>query len=177
MCLYTERENCVPACAPTVEICGDGADNDCDGATDCADSNCAAAPACTPDVEICGDCRDNDGDGLVDYEDPDCCEHTVTLELRKLKLRPRSAKGRIRLQSQVMPFTPADFNPLRQNTSIQITDSKGPIFCTTIDAKHWMKRSRRHVAFWDRKKPRFSGGLSDGRFTFKRDGRIFFRIE
>lgn len=81
------------------EVCTDGVDNDCDVATDCADSNCTGNPACT----VCGnaiceageitcncsaDCGapaasevpgstcldtiDNDCDGLTDCLDPDC---------------------------------------------------------------------------------------------------------
>lgn len=34
-------------CTPSPETCTDGIDNDCDGATDCADSDCATDPACT----------------------------------------------------------------------------------------------------------------------------------
>ena len=34
-------------CTPSAEVCTDGVDNDCDGFTDCADSNCSASPACT----------------------------------------------------------------------------------------------------------------------------------
>jgi trypsin len=33
---------------PTPEVCGDGVDNDGDGATDCADSDCDDAPGCAP---------------------------------------------------------------------------------------------------------------------------------
>ena len=33
-------------CKPTREKCGDGKDNDCDGAIDCADSNCAKNRLC-----------------------------------------------------------------------------------------------------------------------------------
>jgi hypothetical protein len=34
---------------PQTEICDDGIDNDCDGATDCDDENCATSPACQPE--------------------------------------------------------------------------------------------------------------------------------
>jgi hypothetical protein len=52
----------------TQTLCTDGRDNDCDGATDCADPECATQPfctACTPSAEVC-DGRDNDCDGLID---------------------------------------------------------------------------------------------------------------
>jgi len=33
-------------CTPVAEVCTDGVDNDCDGAIDCADSNCVSHPSC-----------------------------------------------------------------------------------------------------------------------------------
>ncbi len=54
-----------------------GDDDDCDGATDCNDADCAADPACvctpdeTPEV-TCDDGNDNDCDGLTDCDDSDC---------------------------------------------------------------------------------------------------------
>ena len=35
-----------PPCTPAAEVCNDGVDNDCDGAIDCADADCAGNPAC-----------------------------------------------------------------------------------------------------------------------------------
>lgn len=52
--------------------CNDGLDNDCDGFTDTADSDCAT---CTPDETpeaTCTDGNDNDCDGAVDCADSDC---------------------------------------------------------------------------------------------------------
>jgi hypothetical protein len=52
------------------EGCRDGLDNDCDGATDCEDSECADLPVC---VEMsCGNGVDDDQDGATDCADPDC---------------------------------------------------------------------------------------------------------
>jgi hypothetical protein len=54
-------------------FCGDGIDNDQDGDTDCADSECAGRPVCcVPVPEICSDMVDQDCDGLVDCADPNC---------------------------------------------------------------------------------------------------------
>ncbi len=72
---------CALDCGQGPEICDDGVDNDCNGATDCEDSVCVDDPACTDacvpthDKEKgkrCGDGIDNDCDGLVDAADPDC---------------------------------------------------------------------------------------------------------
>jgi subtilisin-like proprotein convertase family protein len=57
--------------APNPEICDDTIDNDGDGQTDCADTDCAAFPACNPEV-MCNDTVDNDGDGATDCADSDC---------------------------------------------------------------------------------------------------------
>jgi hypothetical protein len=56
------------------EICNDTFDNDCDGLSDCADSDCRADPACGPVCvpEVCNDGVDNDCDGFSDCADPDC---------------------------------------------------------------------------------------------------------
>jgi hypothetical protein len=74
--------------------CNDGRDNDCDGLTDCADSQCATQTCGTgPGLKcqtdggcgcsgnggtaqasetLCNDGKDNDCDGLIDCEDPTC---------------------------------------------------------------------------------------------------------
>ncbi len=54
-------------------FCADSIDNDLDGRTDCADTECAALPACcVPMLENCFDGADNDCDTLVDCADPNC---------------------------------------------------------------------------------------------------------
>jgi hypothetical protein len=68
---------CVPT-ARSESSCTDGLDNDCNGATDCADRLCAGTPGCGMCTPIsrtegrCRDMRDDDCDGLIDCADPDC---------------------------------------------------------------------------------------------------------
>ncbi|MGR3310862.1 MAG: MopE-related protein [Candidatus Brocadiales bacterium] len=64
-----------PTVNPLVtELCDNGIDDDCDGLTDCNDTDCASDPACvTPQAETnCTDSVDDDGDGLTDCNDTDC---------------------------------------------------------------------------------------------------------
>jgi hypothetical protein len=66
------------------EECGDGMDNDADGAVDCADRVCfGALPHCRTE-SLCGDSFDNDDDGLLDCDDPDCASVTACLKPRGL---------------------------------------------------------------------------------------------
>ena len=51
--------------------CGDGVDNDCDGAVDSNDSDCDCTITEDPEVS-CSDGVDNDCDGAVDSNDSDC---------------------------------------------------------------------------------------------------------
>jgi len=61
-------------------LCFDGADNDSDGNTDCADSDCTVQPQCESDSEtFCEDGIDNDGDGHIDCADSDCVGKTVSI--------------------------------------------------------------------------------------------------
>jgi hypothetical protein len=66
--------------------CGDGADNDGDGLSDCADAlNCRAGASCgtgcvcgggAATESQCDDGADNDRDGRTDCADPDCNART-----------------------------------------------------------------------------------------------------
>jgi hypothetical protein len=178
VCTHERSREC-SQCVPGVEICGDFVDNDCDGISDCHDPNCSAAPVCgllACDVEVCGDCRDNDLDGLVDYEDPDCCGEMLRLDVESMKLKTsgRVRRKRLRLRTVYSPFTWADFDPMIEDTTIQMSDELGSLLCTTVEAHHWVPRKRAHVAFRDPKRE-FAQGLSHGRFSVRRDGTIKFR--
>ncbi|MCH8851791.1 MAG: BPTI/Kunitz domain-containing protein [Planctomycetes bacterium] len=67
-------EECAAVCPsdclvsqPVETFCADTLDNDCDGCTDGADSDCGGSET------NCADGVDNDCDGLVDRDDSDCC--------------------------------------------------------------------------------------------------------
>jgi spore coat protein A len=57
--------------------CNDGIDNDCDGFTDGADTDCGGT-GCTPTTVSCTDGVDNDCDGLIDCADSDGDEDCST---------------------------------------------------------------------------------------------------
>jgi hypothetical protein len=57
---------------PQPENCIDGLDNDLDGRSDCADSDCDAAGACQTGPEICGNNFDDDRNGVADCADAAC---------------------------------------------------------------------------------------------------------
>jgi hypothetical protein len=61
------------------EKCADALDNDNDGATDCADSDCASTSDCAAGAEDCNNLADEDGDGLADCDDPDCASNAACL--------------------------------------------------------------------------------------------------
>jgi len=79
--------------APSSEVCNNRFDDDGDGATDCADPDCAMSPLCTcvptpeADAMTCADGVDNDCDRQADCADPDCasttscCRPTATREM------------------------------------------------------------------------------------------------
>jgi hypothetical protein len=161
----------------------------CETPADCNDDNACTSESCDegrcgytpvvdceqPPVESCNDCTDNDGDGLADYEDPDCCAEQQTMVFKRIKVKKATAKGgrRLRVKSVYSASTPNGFDPQSQDTTIQLSDRRGQLFCKTIEASHWMKVSKRMVKFWDMQHA-YAGGLSDGRFTFKKNGTLMF---
>ena len=162
------------SCTSAPEICDDGKDNDGDGLVDCDDPDCAHASECRP-REICGNCIDDDGDGLVDYEDPDCCDAPMAMDVRRLKLKPgiKARGNRLKLKARWASGTPMMFDPATQDTSIQIADANGQVFCTTVGASHW-KHPRRALYRFRDKPGAFAGGLGNGRFKVKRSGKVMF---
>lgn len=54
------------------EDCGDGVDNDLDGAVDCGDPDCFGDPTDCATETLCNDGLDNDAEGGTDCADADC---------------------------------------------------------------------------------------------------------
>jgi hypothetical protein len=161
-------------CQLVPEQCDDGVDNDGDGLIDCADSDCTSAPNCQAH-EICGNCLDDDGDGMIDYEDRDCCAgEPLWMSVRRLKLKPGALRrNRLRMKTRWASSVPAGFDPMTQDTSVQLSDDQGPLFCAIVAAKHWKHPRRKLYRFRD-KAGAFAGGLRKGRFKMKRSGGVMF---
>ncbi|HWU85638.1 MAG TPA: myxococcus cysteine-rich repeat containing protein [Kofleriaceae bacterium] len=68
----------VEECTLHEAVCGDGVDNDCDGAVDCSDSDCTGAPGCA----MCGNGTLEPGEACDDGNTAslDGCSSTCTVE-------------------------------------------------------------------------------------------------
>ena len=73
------------------EDCASGADEDCDGLTDCEDGDCYAA--CTE--LVCDDGLDDDGDGVTDCDDSDCAG-TAACQVAAGAVMVSAARGVVR---------------------------------------------------------------------------------
>jgi hypothetical protein len=127
--------------------------------------------------EICGNCIDDDGDGVTDFEDPACCAQTLPLAVQRMVLKPLGLHvhgHRLKMKARYAVPAPALFDPAAQDTTLQIADAQGELFCQTITANHWMHPRRPLYRFKD-KQGRFAGGLKKGRFKVKRNGMVLFR--
>jgi len=166
-------EECDPNASPT----------GCATGTTCGAAVVGSADACrcvaaTPrgPKEICGNCIDDDGDGLVDGEDPDCCAGPpLWVNVKRLRLKPGTGKAhgnRIRLKIRSNSI-PAGFDPMTKDTSVQIRDANGDLFCTTVAASHWKNPHKRLFKFKD-KAGTFAGGLKQGRFKMRKSGKLIF---
>lgn len=77
----------IEECLQQEVACGDGVDNDCDGLTDCDDTECAADPVCVP--AVCGDGILNPGNGEQcddgNVIDLDGCSSTCQIEVLEVE--------------------------------------------------------------------------------------------
>ncbi len=175
VCTHAPITGC--PCVSGPEICGNGIDDDCDGLTDCADPDCATDPVCAPPAEICGNCIDDDGNGLIDWEDPACCAQPMPLAVDRVQLRPPPARvrgDRLRLQAVYSDVTPSLFDPTKQDTSLQLSDGGGALFCGTIPATRF-RHPRRLVFTFNDRTGSIAGGLERGEFRVNRRGKLLFR--
>jgi uncharacterized repeat protein (TIGR01451 family) len=186
LCAASDQCHVAGTCDPATGTCDDPAAADgtaCSDGDACTEEDICLDGACVPGaispscVEICGNCIDDDGDGLVDAEDPDCCAAPMELALKKLSIRLPSRKAhghKLRLKARFASFVPEGFDPMTQDTSLQIADANGQVFCQTIAAQNWKHRRRRVYNFRD-KVGSFAGGLKRGKFKMKKKGDILFK--
>ena len=173
-CEHLAREGCIP-CATAA---------DCDDLNPCTTDTCTGGACGHTDVagcgpEQCNDGIDNDGDGLVDYEDPDCCREAGALVVERMTLEPAGLErrgNRLAMKARYATSVPPLFDPLAQDTTLQLSDAHGPLFCQTIARAHWKCAHRRRYRFKDGR-GRFAGGLEKGRFKVKRNGSVLFRAQ
>ncbi len=66
---------------PGVNFCNDGIDNDGDGKTDAADSDCNVPGNATEGAPACANGKDDDGDGKTDLDDGDCYNRNALAEI------------------------------------------------------------------------------------------------
>ncbi len=86
--------------------CGDGADNDMDGLTDCEDPNCFGDPTfCSTELD-CSDGLDNDADGDTDCDDTDCAALPACITVDGL-WQSFSASDPVDLADCTVAFTPS----------------------------------------------------------------------
>jgi uncharacterized repeat protein (TIGR01451 family) len=174
-CAFTDVPGCVP-CTTTAD-CNDGDECTTDACTEgaCAHGEIAECRQPLPQTEICGNCIDDDGDGLTDYEDPDCCAAALELGLQKGMLKPLKKGGtKLRLKTGYADVAVASFDPMSQDTTIQIADASGELFCQTVATSNWKHPRKRIFKFRD-KQGLFAGGLKRGLFKMRKDGAIVFR--
>lgn len=71
-----------PNCVSETD-CHNGVDDDGDGATDCADSDCLNV-----EQEVCSTKTDEDCDGLLESDDPDCVTDTGKIYISEIQYHP-----------------------------------------------------------------------------------------
>jgi len=80
----------------------------------------------------------------------------------------------LNVKARYANVVPPLFDPSDQDTTFQIADAEGELFCQTIPATHWKHPRLRLYRFRD-PRDRFAGGLQRGQFKVKDNGALTFR--
>jgi hypothetical protein len=80
----------------------------------------------------------------------------------------------VRVHATYAPVPSPFFDPLTEDTSVQIRDSNGELVCAILDAGHWKRYGLHLYRFRERGGP-LTGGLTDARFKVARGGRVVFQ--
>ncbi len=82
----------------------------------------------------------------------------------------------MRVDATYAPAPSPFFDPLTEDTSVQIRDSKGEVVCAILGARHWKRPSLHLYQFRNRGGP-LTGGLTKARFMVTRRGRVVFHAK
>jgi len=94
----------------------------------------------------------------------------MTLKTKTMRTRGNG----LRIKARNLSSSRATFDPTHQDTTLQVSDESGQLFCTTVASKYWKKKGKKSFRFRDKKKT-FAEGLKKGRFKVKKNGQIVFR--
>lgn len=177
------RRPLIGATVATLLGCGEGVQVGEQRGAATADGAAGGAGACVVaeclgHVYQCGDCLDNDGDGQTDYEDSECCDRGITLRASQLKFKAQTKRAWQRLQFKTVfgPVPPASLDPMSGDTSLQIGDEDGQLFCATIESEHWLRIGPRAYGFRKRLADA-PAGLTIGRLNLDRRGAALFETQ
>ena len=82
--------------------------------------------------------------------------------------------SRLGLKAHFAHGLAAGMDPMTEDTSVQVADMSGEVFCQTIPETHWQQPRPTLFRFND-PKGTFAGGLRTGKFRLKRSGDMMFR--
>jgi hypothetical protein len=91
-----------------------------------------------------------------------------------LRSATRRAHGDLlRLRSRYALVPSPLFDPLRQDTALQLSDGVGSLFCATTAADRWRRTSGLGYRFTSKDRGA-AGGLEAAKFRITRDGNLLF---
>jgi hypothetical protein len=82
-------------------------------------------------------------------------------------------RGRLRVDAIYAPTVPPLFDPLTQDTSVQIRNSSGELVCLTLSADHW-EHPHLGVYRFRNKGGTSTAGLSEARFVVTHSAKVIF---
>src|SRR5207249_3824546 len=82
------------------------------------------------------------------------CAQSLPLAVKRMVLKPMGLHvhgNRLKVKARYAASASALFDPTAQDTTLQISDANGELFCQTIAAAHWKHPHRRLYRFKGKK--------------------------